>query len=177
MNKNRIEGDAKQREQANNCKALVTKARRRRCGGYAKKVCDSYLGRSRPVGCSVAYAMTDASIDSSTRFLGLGLRGLASINASTPQRLRRPWRSDSDRTCHATSPSICMGVTHGPTQWPGSVSSLQFRRLGWPASGDGRKRPCGALRELYVVQSSVRSGRVLRLRMMHGCTCLGPSNA
>lgn len=84
MNKNRIEGDAKQREQANSCKALVTKARRRSCGGCARKVCDSYLGRSRPVGCSVAYAMTDASVDSSTRFLGLGLRGLASINASTP---------------------------------------------------------------------------------------------
>lgn len=38
MNKNRIEGDAKQGEQANNCKALVTKARRRRCGGRAMKV-------------------------------------------------------------------------------------------------------------------------------------------
>ena len=49
MNKNRIEGAAKQGEQANDCKALVTKARRRRCGGCAMKVCDSYLGRSRLV--------------------------------------------------------------------------------------------------------------------------------
>jgi hypothetical protein len=39
MNKNRIEGVAKQGEQAHNCKALVTKARRRRCGGCAMKVC------------------------------------------------------------------------------------------------------------------------------------------
>jgi hypothetical protein len=32
MNKNRIEGVAKQGEQAPICKALVTKAKRRRCG-------------------------------------------------------------------------------------------------------------------------------------------------
>ena len=47
MNKNRIEGAAKQGEWAMNHKALVTKARRRRYGGCAMKVCDSYLGRSR----------------------------------------------------------------------------------------------------------------------------------
>ena len=39
MNKNRIEGAAKQGERARNCKALVTKARWRRCGGCAMKVC------------------------------------------------------------------------------------------------------------------------------------------
>ena len=49
MNKNRIEGEAKQGERAVNRKALVTKARRRRCGGCAMKVCDPYLGRSRLV--------------------------------------------------------------------------------------------------------------------------------
>ena len=49
MNKNRIEGVAKQGEWAENHEALVTKARRRRCGGCAMKECDSYLGRSRLV--------------------------------------------------------------------------------------------------------------------------------
>jgi hypothetical protein len=49
MNKNRIEGVAKQGEQAHYCKALVTKARWRKCGGCAMKVCDPYLGRSRLV--------------------------------------------------------------------------------------------------------------------------------
>ena len=49
MNKNRIEGAAKQGEWANNHEALVTKARWRRCGGCAMKVCDPYLGRSRLV--------------------------------------------------------------------------------------------------------------------------------
>ena len=39
MNKNRIEGAAKQGERAQNRKALVTKARWRRCGGCAMKVC------------------------------------------------------------------------------------------------------------------------------------------
>jgi RNA-directed DNA polymerase len=39
MNKNRIEGAAKQGERARNRKALVTKARRCRCGGCAMKVC------------------------------------------------------------------------------------------------------------------------------------------
>lgn len=39
MNKNRIEGVAKQGEQAKDCKALVTKARWRRCGGCAMKEC------------------------------------------------------------------------------------------------------------------------------------------
>ena len=39
MNKNRIEGVAEQGERARNRKALVTKARRRRCGGCAMKVC------------------------------------------------------------------------------------------------------------------------------------------
>lgn len=39
MNKNRIEGVAKQGERAIYRKALVTKARRRRCGGCAMKVC------------------------------------------------------------------------------------------------------------------------------------------
>ena len=39
MNKNRIEGVAKQGEQAHYCKALVTKARWRKCGGCAMKVC------------------------------------------------------------------------------------------------------------------------------------------
>ncbi|OOG89739.1 hypothetical protein B0E41_00070 [Hydrogenophaga sp. A37] len=39
MNKNRIEGAAKQGERANDRKALVTKAKWRRCGGCAMKVC------------------------------------------------------------------------------------------------------------------------------------------
>ena len=39
MNKNRIEGVAKQGERAINREALVIKARRRRCGGCAMKVC------------------------------------------------------------------------------------------------------------------------------------------
>lgn len=39
MNKNFIEGAAKQGEQAPICKALVTKARRRRWGDCAVKVC------------------------------------------------------------------------------------------------------------------------------------------
>jgi len=37
MNKNRIEGVAEQGERASNREALVTKARRRRCGGCAMK--------------------------------------------------------------------------------------------------------------------------------------------
>ena len=41
MNKNRIEGVAKQGEWAKNRKALVTKAGWRRCGGCAMKVCVS----------------------------------------------------------------------------------------------------------------------------------------
>ena len=39
MNKNRIEGAAKQGEWAIDHKALVTKTRRRKCGGCAMKVC------------------------------------------------------------------------------------------------------------------------------------------
>ena len=39
MNKNRIEGVAKQGERAMNREALVIKARRRKCGGCAMKVC------------------------------------------------------------------------------------------------------------------------------------------
>ena len=39
MNKNHIEGAAKQGERARFRKALVTKARRRKCGGCAMKVC------------------------------------------------------------------------------------------------------------------------------------------
>ena len=39
MNKNCIEGDAKQGERARNREALVTKARCRRCSGCAMKVC------------------------------------------------------------------------------------------------------------------------------------------
>ena len=39
MDKNRIEGAVKQGEQAPICKALVTKAKRRRCGDCAVKVC------------------------------------------------------------------------------------------------------------------------------------------
>ena len=39
MNKNRIEGVAKQGERAKNREALVIKARWRRCGGCAMKVC------------------------------------------------------------------------------------------------------------------------------------------
>ncbi|NIF78069.1 hypothetical protein F3J20_11785 [Paraburkholderia sp. Cy-641] len=39
MNKNRIEGAAEQGERAKNRKALVTKAKRRRCGGCAMKEC------------------------------------------------------------------------------------------------------------------------------------------
>jgi hypothetical protein len=47
MNKNRIEGAAKQGEWACNHEALVIKARWRRCGGCAMKECDPYLGRPR----------------------------------------------------------------------------------------------------------------------------------
>jgi hypothetical protein len=47
MNKNCIEGAAKQGKWAMNHEALVIKARRRRCGGCAMKECDPYLGRSR----------------------------------------------------------------------------------------------------------------------------------
>ena len=47
MNKNGIEGDAKQGERAMNREALVTKARQRRCGGCVMKVCVPYSGRSR----------------------------------------------------------------------------------------------------------------------------------
>jgi hypothetical protein len=39
MDKNCIEGAAKQGERASNREALVTKAKRRRCGGCAVKVC------------------------------------------------------------------------------------------------------------------------------------------
>jgi hypothetical protein len=39
MNKNRIEGAGEQGEWANNHKALVTKARQRKCGGCAMKEC------------------------------------------------------------------------------------------------------------------------------------------
>jgi hypothetical protein len=39
MNKNRIEGAAKQGERANDREAVVTKARRRRSGGGAVKEC------------------------------------------------------------------------------------------------------------------------------------------
>ena len=39
MNKNRIEGAAKQGERARNREALVTKVKRRKCGGCAMKVC------------------------------------------------------------------------------------------------------------------------------------------
>lgn len=39
MDKNRIEGAAEQGERAQNRKALVTKARWRKCGGCAMKVC------------------------------------------------------------------------------------------------------------------------------------------
>jgi hypothetical protein len=39
MNKNRIEGAAKQGDRAINREALVIKAKRRRCGGCAMKVC------------------------------------------------------------------------------------------------------------------------------------------
>src|SRR5437016_4688627 len=49
MNKNRIEGAAEQGEWAMNHEALVTKAKRRRCGGCAMKECGSYLGTPRHV--------------------------------------------------------------------------------------------------------------------------------
>jgi len=39
MDKNRIEGAAKQGERASICKALVIKAKRRKCGGCAMKEC------------------------------------------------------------------------------------------------------------------------------------------
>jgi len=39
MDKNRIEGGAKQGKRAVNREALVTKARRRKCGGCAMKEC------------------------------------------------------------------------------------------------------------------------------------------
>jgi hypothetical protein len=45
MNKNRIEGAAEQGEWAKDHEALVTKARWRRWGGCAMKVCDAYLAR------------------------------------------------------------------------------------------------------------------------------------
>jgi hypothetical protein len=47
MDKNRIEGVAKQGERAGTCEALVIKARRRKFGGCAVKECGAYLGRSR----------------------------------------------------------------------------------------------------------------------------------
>ena len=47
MDKNRIEGAAKQGERAFNRKALVIKARWRKCDGCVMKECDPYLGRSR----------------------------------------------------------------------------------------------------------------------------------
>jgi hypothetical protein len=47
MDKNRIEGAAKQGEWAGSHEALVIKARWRKCGGCAMKECDPYLGRSR----------------------------------------------------------------------------------------------------------------------------------
>jgi hypothetical protein len=47
MNKNRIQGEAKQGERARNREALVTEARRRRCGGCVMKICAPYSGRSR----------------------------------------------------------------------------------------------------------------------------------
>ncbi len=46
MNKNRIEGAAKQGERAKKREAFVTKAKRRRCGGCVMKEC-VLLGRSR----------------------------------------------------------------------------------------------------------------------------------
>jgi hypothetical protein len=46
MNKNGIQGTAKQGEQAENCEALVVKARWCKCCGCVMKECDSYLGRS-----------------------------------------------------------------------------------------------------------------------------------
>ena len=48
MDKNRIEGAAKQGEWAMNHEALVTKARWCKCGGCAMKVCDPYLGEISP---------------------------------------------------------------------------------------------------------------------------------
>ena len=48
MDKNRIEGVAKQGEWARNHEALVTKARRRRCGGCAMKVCEPLPGEISP---------------------------------------------------------------------------------------------------------------------------------
>ena len=47
MDKNRIEGAAKQGEQTPVCKALVTKARWRRCGDCCGEGVRSYLGISR----------------------------------------------------------------------------------------------------------------------------------
>ena len=49
MNKNRIEGAARQGEWASNRKALVTKAGWRKCGGKCDEGVRSYLGRSRLV--------------------------------------------------------------------------------------------------------------------------------
>ena len=48
MDKNCIEGAAKQGEWARNHEALVTKARWCKCGGCAMKVCDPYLGEISP---------------------------------------------------------------------------------------------------------------------------------
>ncbi len=45
MDKNRIEGAAEQGERAMNREALVTKARWRKCGGCAMKVCVLTWGR------------------------------------------------------------------------------------------------------------------------------------
>jgi len=49
MNKNRIEGTAKQGERACDRKALVIKAKRCKSGGCAAKECESYLRKPRLV--------------------------------------------------------------------------------------------------------------------------------
>jgi len=42
MNKNRIKGAVEQGEWARNCEALVTKAKRRRCGGFCLRKKSGY---------------------------------------------------------------------------------------------------------------------------------------
>jgi len=61
MNKNCIQGGAKQGERARNREALVTKTRQRRCGGCVMKVCVLYSGRSRLTFAAIPSRMTHLS--------------------------------------------------------------------------------------------------------------------
>jgi hypothetical protein len=106
MNKNRIEGVAKQGERARNREALVTKARWRRCGGCAMKVCDPYLGRSRLV--------SERKTALPEREVSRG-RSSGSTRPTRPDGDREgPNESESLRTCKAARPCVrCWGDLGG----------------------------------------------------------------